>query len=480
MKQVLSQHLKISQNLVMTPQLQQSIKILQLSRMELIEKIKEEIESNPICEEESPFENEFETIDIEKDSESITPPENGNFNEALNDFDWELYQENMSFVSYNSKYAHKEKIDEDVNFENIVSKQTTLEEYLMWQIRMTDLPEEDLKIAEFLIYNINEDGYLEVSLEEVSATFNRDINDVKQILKEINFLDPVGIGALNLSHCLLIQMEFNKVKDNLAEDIIKNHLNLIQNKNINQLAKIYNVDEERILEVIEFINSLEPKPARLFRSSLAQTIIPDVYVVKKGDDFVIILNDDGIPKFRINEEYVESLLKKNSKKEVKDYLVEKVKNAKWLLKSIEQRERTIYKVVECILKFQREFFEKGINYLKPLILKDIAEELGLHESTISRTTHNKYISTPHGIFELKFFFNKGLSSSNGEESVSSKVVMERIKEIISMEPPNKPYSDEKISKILKEKYGINIARRTVAKYREQMKILSSSKRKKIQ
>ena len=220
MKQVLSQHLKISQNLVMTPQLQQSIKILQLSRMELIEKIKEEIESNPICEEESPFENEFETIDIEKDSESITPPENGNFNEALNDFDWELYQENMSFVSYNSKYAHKEKIDEDVNFENIVSKQTTLEEYLMWQIRMTDLPEEDLKIAEFLIYNINEDGYLEVSLEEVSATFNRDINDVKKILKEINFLDPVGIGALNLSHCLLIQMEFNKVKDNLAEDSV--------------------------------------------------------------------------------------------------------------------------------------------------------------------------------------------------------------------------------------------------------------------
>ena len=476
MKQVLSQQVKITQNLVMTPQLQQSIKILQLSRQELIEKIKEEIESNPICEEENSFDSEHLNSENE-DFESFSK-DNGN-SEALNDFDWETFQENMSFVSYNSKFSHKERMEDEINFENMISKATTLEEYLMWQIRMTDLPQEDLLIAEYLIYNINEDGYLDVSLEEVSKIFNKDIEDIKKVLKEINFLDPVGIGALNLSHCLLIQLEFNQIDDPLAKNIIKNHLNLIQNKNITQLSKIYNVTEEKILQVIDLINTLEPKPARLFKGSTVQTIIPDVYVVKRGNDFVIILNDDGIPKFRINEEYVESLLKKSSKKEVKEYLIEKVKNAKWLLKSIEQREKTIYKVVECILKFQRDFFEKGINYLKPLILKDIADELGLHESTISRTTHNKYISTPHGIFELKFFFNKGLSSTNGNEVISSKVVMEKIKELINSEPPDKPYSDDKISKILKEKYDINIARRTVAKYREQMKILSSSKRKKL-
>ncbi len=471
MKPVLTQTLKVSQNLVMTPQLQQSIKILQLSRQELIEKIKEEIETNPVCEEDS-FSQE-----VEEEREDFVA--SGSNSEAVNDFDWESYGENASFITYNFKFSHKERLEEDIDFENMVSKDSSLEEYLIWQIRMTDLKEEDLPIAEYLIYNLNEDGYLDIEIEEVAKYFSVDKERVENVLKKINFLDPVGIGAKDLSHCLLIQMEFNNIKDELAESIIKNHLSLVQNKNIQQLARIYNVNEERILEVIELINSFEPKPARLFRTGVVQTIIPDVYVYKKGDDFVIVLNDDGIPRFRINEEYVNMLLQKSNKKEVKEYLIEKVKNAKWLLKSIEQRERTIYKVVECLIKFQRDFFEKGINHLKPLVLRDIADELGLHESTISRTTHNKYISTPHGIFELKFFFNKGISSYSGNDVISSKVVMEKIKEIINSEPPDKPYSDEKISKILKEKYNINLARRTVAKYREQMKILSSSKRKRL-
>ena len=472
MKPTLTQNLKLKQSLVITPQLQQSIKILQLSRQELIEKIKEEIETNPVCEEMlySEEENLEEPIDG-KDTQE--------FSKAISEFDWDAYTENSSFFSYNFKYSHREKKDENIDFENMISRGDTLEEYLLWQLRMTDISEEEFKIGEYLIYNIREDGYLDVKVEEVAEKFNVSKEKVEEILKKINFLDPVGIGAKDLVHCLLIQMEFHKIEDELAKDIVKNHLNLLQNKNIQQLAKIYNVEPSRIEEVISIINSLEPKPARLFSKSQPQTIIPDVYVYKRGDDFVIVLNDDGIPKFKINEEYVNKLLNKYSKKEVKEYLVEKVKNAKWLLKSIEQRERTIYKVVECLIKFQREFFEKGVQYLKPLVLKDIAEELGLHESTISRTTHNKYISTPHGIFELKFFFNKGINSFTGDEVISSKVVMERIKEIINSEPPDKPYSDEKISKILKEKYNINIARRTVAKYREQMKILSSSKRKKF-
>ena len=472
MKPTLTQTLKVKQSLIITPQLQQSIKILQLSRQELIEKIKEEIETNPVCEEDF-YPETSEEIESE---ESI--PEDGR-DKLMENFDWDAFAENSSFFSYENRYSHRERKDEDVDFENMVSKETTLEEYLLWQLRMTDISEEDLKIGEYLIYNIDEDGYLDVEVEDVAKKFNVSIEKVEEILRKINFLDPVGIGAKNLADCLLIQMEFNNIDDELARDIVKNNLNLLQNKNLKQLAKIYNVDEERINKAIEIINSLEPKPARLFSHTPAQTIIPDVYVYEKDGDFIIVLNDEGIPKFRINEEYVNKLLEKYDKKEVKEYLIEKVKNAKWLLKSIEQRERTIYKVVECIVKFQREFFEKGINYLKPLVLKDVADELGLHESTISRSTHNKYISTPHGIFELKFFFNKGLSSTSGDEFVSSKVVMEKIKEVISSEPADKPYSDEKISKILKEKYNINIARRTVAKYREQMGILSSSKRKKI-
>ena len=206
MKQVLSQHVKITQNLVMTPQLQQSIKILQLSRQELIEKIKEEIESNPICEEENIHEPEY--LNQENDDFENLNRDNGN-NEAINDFDWDIYQENMSFVSYNSRYSYKEKMEDEINFENMISKSTTLEEYLMWQIRMTNLSPEDLPVAEYLIYNINEDGYLDVSLEEVSKIFDKDIEHINKILREINFLDPVGIGALNLSHCLLIQIEFN-------------------------------------------------------------------------------------------------------------------------------------------------------------------------------------------------------------------------------------------------------------------------------
>ncbi len=473
MKQVLTTNLKISQNLVMTPQLQQSIKVLQLSRIELIDTIKEEMEINPVIEEEK-YTNEESFDEIAEFENSSS--DNMNYTEAVEDMDWKSYFENLAYASYNKYPANY--LDETPDFEKFTSKKQTLEEYLMWQFKMANNNEEELKIAEHVIYNLNKDGFLIVSEEDIAKELNIDVEKVKDVIKKINFLDPVGIAAKNFQEAVLIQMEFYNCDNEIAKDILKNNIKLLENKNIKTLAKIYNITEKEVFEIIDIIHSFEPRPARNFSSEVAQTIIPDVYVYKKGDDYTIVLNDDGIPKFRINEEYVQ-MLAKEKKENIKQFLQEKVNNAKWLLRSIEQRERTIYKVVESLLKFQRDFFDKGPSYLKPLILKDVAEDLNLHESTVSRTTNNKYISTPHGIFELKYFFSTGISSSDGSDDFSTRVVMEKIRNIVENEPSHKPYSDEKISEILEKEHNIKIARRTIAKYRSQMNILPSSKRKRF-
>jgi len=472
MKQVLSTNLKITQNLVMTPQLQQSIKILQLSRLELIDTIKEEMEINPVLEDDR-YSNEESLDDLPVfESEST---DNGS-EKAIEEMDWNNYFENIAYASFNR--AAPASSEESVDYERFVSKKQTLEEYLLWQFQMTHHTIEEIEIAEYVIYNLDKDGFLQVSCEEIAEEFSTSKENVAKIIKKINFLDPVGIAARNLQDAILIQMEFYGTENELAKKILLENINLLENKNVKALAKIYEISEESVLDIVKVINSFEPRPARNFRTDFVQTIIPDVYVYKKENDYHIVLNDDGIPRFRINEEYVK-MLSLEKKENVKKFLQEKVNNAKWLLRSIEQREKTIYKVVESLIKFQRDFFDKGPSHLKPLILKDVAEELNLHESTVSRTTNNKYISTPHGIFELKYFFSTSIGSSDGTDDFSTRVVMEKIKKIVDSEPENKPYSDEKISEILSIKHNIKIARRTVAKYRTQLNILPSSKRKKF-
>ncbi len=471
MKQVLTTNLKQTQNLVMTPQLQQSIKILQLSRMELIETIKEEMEINPVLEDEKfSSEESFEETGNFDDNQGT-----GN-DKAIEEMDWSSYFENIAYASFNKQPVNT--LDDTPDFERFSSKKQTLEEYLLWQFRMTEHTPEEFTVAEYIIYNLDKNGYLKLTIEEIKNEFGIEENKIKKLIKKINFLDPVGIAATSLQEAILLQMEFFGCDNEIAKDIIKNNIKFLENKNIKTLSKIYNVSDNEILEVIKVINEFEPRPARNYRVDMVQTIIPDVYVYKKGVDYVIVLNDDGIPKFRINEEYVK-MLTREKKIDVKKFLQEKVNNAKWLLRSIEQREKTIYKVVESIIKFQRDFFDKGPSFLKPLILRDVAEELELHESTVSRTTNNKYISTPHGIFELKYFFSTGISSSNGGDDLSTRVVMEKIRNLLKDEPADKPYSDEKISEILDREHGIKLARRTVAKYRAQMNILPSSKRKRI-
>ncbi len=475
-KQTLSTNLKISQNLVMTPQLQQSIKILQLSRLELIKTIREEIEINPVIEDER-YSNEESVDDImDMDNEGVTLNNAGMDKKAIDEMDWSNYFENIAYASYNKVAANYS--EESPDFEKFISKKQSIEEYLLWQFQMTEHSEKEFAIAENIIYNIDNDGFFVADVQNIAQELLCSVEDVERIRKRINFLDPIGIAAKSVEESILLQMEFANCKDSIAADIIRNNIKLLENKNIKALAKYYNISEGEVLDSIKVIHSFEPKPARNYKTDIVQTIVPDVYVYRSGDDYTIVLNDDGIPKFRLNDEYI-AMLQRERKDDVRKFLQDKVNSAKWLLRSIDMREKTIYKVVETLIKFQRGFFDNGLPFLRPLVLKDVAEILDIHESTVSRTTNNKYISTPHGIFELKYFFSTGINSINGNNDFSTKVVMEKIKAILQKEQNGKPYSDDKISEILDKEHNVKLARRTVAKYRMQLNILPSSKRKKL-
>jgi RNA polymerase sigma-54 factor len=341
---------------------------------------------------------------------------------------------------------------------------------------MTSPTEEEEKIGTFIAGNIDKDGYLDVPVEYLANESGANPEKVEQILSLMQTFDPIGVCSRNLSECLLIQAKYFELDDTIVIEIITNHLNHLENKNYKAICKVLKTNIEDIISAVNVIIGLDPRPGLQFLDEEPQYITPDIYVYKLDDNFVIMLNDDGMPKLRVNPFYKSAV--KNGKKmpdNVKDYVQEKMRSATWLIRSIHQRQKTIYKVMESILKFQRLFFDKGIEYLKPMVLRDVAEDIEMHESTISRVTTNKFVHTPRGIFELKYFFNSSIRSVEGD-ALASASVQEKIRLIIESENPQRPYSDDKISKLLKEA-NINIARRTVAKYREIMKVLPSSKRK---
>jgi len=301
---------------------------------------------------------------------------------------------------------------------------------------------------------------------------------VEGVLRKIQQFDPVGVAARDLKECLLIQLEQLSQRDPLAEKIVSEHLSLLKNRNYPAIAKQLGVSLDRVNRAASLISKLDPKPGKAFGGEVIQEIIPDVYVYKVEGDYVIYQNDEGIPRLRINSLYRDILNGSRLTPEgERKYIQDKLRSALWLIRSIHQRQRTIYKVTKSIVKFQREFLEKGIQFLKPLVLRDVAEDIQMHESTISRVTHNKYVHTPQGIYELKFFFNAGITSTQGQ-TMASESVKNLVREIISQEDPRKPYSDEKLVQILQGR-NIHIARRTVSKYREMMKILSSNERRKV-
>lgn len=472
----LRQQLKLTQQLIMTPQLQMAIKLLQLSRLELLDTIRQELEENPTLEE--------DIHEVAPEEQSVEQPEalpadtpstkEVTIEEKIrDDIDWNNYID-----EYNSSgRIHFETERRDApNFESFVSRKQSLREHLLWQLLMTSPTEEEEKIGTLISGNLNKDGYLDVSVEDLANESGANPEKVEQVLSLMQTFDPIGVCARDLSECLLIQAKYFELDDTIVSEIIANHLNHLENKNYKAICKALKADLEDIISAVNIIKGLDPRPGLQFLDEEPQYITPDIYVYKLDGNFVIMLNDDGMPKLRVNPFYKSAF--KNGKKipaNVRDYVQEKMRSATWLIRSIHQRQKTIYRVMESILRFQRDFFEKGIEYLKPMVLRDVAEDIEMHESTISRVTTNKFVHTPRGIFELKYFFNSSIRSIEGDAFASASV-QEKIRLIIESENPQRPYSDDKISKLLKED-NINIARRTVAKYREIMKVLPSSKRK---
>jgi len=468
----------MAQQLIMTPQLQQAIKLLQLSRIELVEAINEELEENPLLEEQSKDESEEDSkTDDERDvSEQDIPeiPEVTIEEHARDDVDWESY-----LSEYNTEWAAPAYEERDLpSIGSITAAKTNLYSHLMWQLNMKNFDEEQKEASVHIIGNLDEDGYLDIPLEEISQITGCPLKKVSETLRKIQNLDPVGVAARDMQESLLIQARFQGLEGTICKKIIMNHLKDLEGRRFDRIAKSLSITIQEVLTAVTIIQGMEPKPGRGFSDDETIYITPDIYVFKVGDEYEIVQNEDGLPKLRVNGYYKNVLRSRDSVSEnAKTYIQEKLRSAAWLIKSIHQRQKTIYRVTESIVRFQKDFLDNGITHLKPLVLRDIAEDIEMHESTISRVTTNKYVHTPQGLFELKFFFNSSINRIDGD-AVASESVKEQIKKSIESENKAKPYSDQKIADLL-EKQNINVARRTVAKYRESMAILPSRKRKRF-
>jgi RNA polymerase sigma-54 factor len=477
----LRQSLKLSQQLVMTPQLQQAIKLLQLSRLELQQAVREELEVNPALEElseEAPEEepqtpSEAESAAPAAPQEASTKADSG----LIDRVDWEYYFGDGAREGRVQRDPDEE--DGRPYYENTLTRRPTLAEHLESQINLLDMPDSERTAAHYLIGNIDENGYLAVTDEEAATTLSLPVEEVARAVARIQTLDPLGVGARDLRECLLIQAREKGEEFELPRRVLTEHFDLFSRGDVAGVARRLKISREAAKEAFQKLVTLWPKPGRAYSGDDVHYITPDVYVFKVDDQWIITLNEDGQPRLRLSSYYRRLLTGDGGElpKEDREFLKQKVNSALWFIKSIEQRKRTIYKVVETIMKLQRDFLEKGAEHMRPLTLRDVAEEIGMHESTVSRVTSGKYVYTPHGIFELKFFFNSGLNREGGEEDIASKSVKEKIREIIRTEGDGKALSDQELMRLLQNQ-GIRIARRTVTKYRAQLGMLSSSRRRK--
>ncbi|MBD5641831.1 MAG: RNA polymerase factor sigma-54 [Desulfovibrio sp.] len=468
----LRQQLKLSQQLVMTPQLQQAIRLLQLSRLELQEMVQQEMLENPFLEE-----TYTDTLADAQPVEDRTGNENEAYDRDLaRDASWEDYLGEFASTPKSSEKREFEAGDEISPLEARCAAKPTLEGHLLWQLRLSTLTDKQKEIGEIIIGNLSSNGFLQADNEELAGLCGCSPAEVEEVVKKIQLMDPVGVASRNLRECLVVQLKnLNYDRDPILMDLVENHLDDLEARRYKPLLKKFRIDLEDLQEYLAIIQSLDPMPGSSFGDGEPTYVSPDVFVYKMGDEFVIMLNDGDLPQLRLSD-LAEMDISAASDQE-KEYFNDKIRSASWLIRSLYQRQRTLYKVTESIVRHQKEFFEKGITHLQPLILKDIADDVEMHESTISRITTNKYVATPHGIFELKFFFNSGLEVDNGS-SVGSESVKALIRKFISEEDPKNPLSDEKIGEMLKDELKVNIARRTVAKYRTAMDIPSSSRRRK--
>lgn len=532
--------MKLGQQMVMTPQLQAAIKLLQMNRMELTETIQQELMENPLLEEQVEMsELDQKKAEIEaKESSSEKVDEVQPETQKDPEFDWDAYlEQSFSYTGKSNGSGFDPNQEDGPGFEAMATKTETLSEHLLNQINLSDFSEKEREIATDIVGTLDEWGYLREPLETISSDKNYVPSEAELVLRMVQEFDPPGVGARDLKECLLLQLRVLKFRfkshKELLKQLIESHLPNLEKKNFKVIAKDMGLELEELGELIELLQELEPRPGRPFVEIENPYISPDIYIVKMNEEYIISMNEDGLPKLKISNLYRNILqtmpeakkilttahqkskesveaeltalvnstiaapeavnpeallvegdaapaapeLAKKVAEDPRTYIQSKLRGALWLIRSIHQRQRTIYKVTESIVKNQRDFLEHGISHLRPMVLKDIAADIGMHESTISRVTSNKYVHTPQGIFELKFFFSSAIQRTNGDD-IAAESVKDKIKTIVKNEDETNPISDQGIVEALR-KQGIEIARRTVAKYREMLGILPSSQRKSL-
>jgi RNA polymerase sigma-54 factor len=392
--------------------------------------------------------------------------------EGIREMDWDTFLEGYNYSSGEQYFDD----DDRPSFENMISRKGTLFEHLIWQLNMGRFNPEEFRVGTEIIGNIDDDGYFRASLGDVASACGVDEQYVLPILLRIQEFDPMGVAARDLRECLLIQVRQLEMEGTVVESIVRDHLSDLESRNYRHICRVLGIETKDVLLASRIISGMDPKPGRNFQQDDVQYISPDIFVYKVGDEYIVALNEDGLPTLRINPLYLsEGRMGPLLDQKTENYINDKNRSALWLIKSIQQRQRTIYRTAKSIVKFQREFLDKGIDCLRPLVLRDVADDIGMHESTISRVTTNKYMQTPQGLFELKYFFNSGISTGDGE-FIASESVKSKIREMMESEDHRKPYSDQKIAELLAKEH-IQIARRTVTKYREMLHIGSSSERK---
>lgn len=482
MEQRLHLEQRQTQRLIMTPKMQQSITLLQMPTQELSTLLQKEMVENPLLEESPSMEVPVEeTLEVSpsngeaKADDSTT--ESFDKGQIEFDSDWEDYFHDSSDAGDYVPTRGFAEAEEDLP-EMPLSQVKTLKEHLLQQLGLSTRTEQERQIGALIIENLNEDGYLEVPLQQLAEMTGVEPDEVERVLRIVQTLDPVGVGARNLSECLEIQYHSEDEVDPLVLEVIRYHLADLERKRFSKLGRVLGVSEERVQEIADIIGRLEPRPGRAHSTIENEYVTPDVFVEKVDGDYRVRVNDDGAPPLRISRKYRQMLQEReNLPAETYEYIKNKFKSAMWLIRNIEQRKRTLYNITKQIVEMQRDFLENGITSLKPMRLRDVADAVGVHEATVCRVVNGKYVQTPRGLYELKYFFSTALENQEGEDQ-SAKSVMEMIRHIIDEEDPRKPYSDKKIAEILKAR-GINIARRTVSKYREKMGILPTSTRKRI-
>jgi RNA polymerase sigma-54 factor len=463
-------HTKLVQKLILTPSLQQAIKLLPMSTLELSELLNQEMVENPMLEE-VPTE---ELQPVEAAPEKVEEKPDREKGDTWDDQDYEYFFGDYLDDGYRPRTPTEVK--ELPPIENTLSTDQSLSDHLLWQLSMQTDDPLMREVGEAIIGNLDDDGQLVATVDELAAMGPWPVEAVERALALVQQFDPIGVAARDLQECLLLQIRHFGMTGTPAERIVSEHMQLLKNHQVPELARKLGLSIEELKPHIERIRHLDPKPGSRYNPSQSQYVIPDVYVVKVEDQYVAVLNEEGLPQLRISPVY-RRLLDKGSENsdETRAYVKDKFRSALWLIKSVEQRQKTIHKVATSIINFQRDFLDHGIEYLRPLVLRDVANDIGMHESTVSRVVTNKYMHTPQGVFEMKYFFHSGIASSYGE-SVSSVTIKQRIRKIIEQEDPRKPLSDSKIVSIL-QREGLELARRTIAKYREELKIPTSNQRK---